>query len=329
MIRIGLVGCGAISNVHVNALKGIDDAVLYGVCDFSYEKAQEFAKEHNVIAYKSLDQMLDDPNVDSVSICTPSGLHAEQTILALEKGKHVLTEKPMALNVADCKKIMETEKRSGKKVSVVSQLRFGKDILKVKQLIEDNCFGKLTNCDIYIKYYREPSYYASSPWRGTLKMDGGGALINQGVHGVDVMNFILGKPTVVFSNVDTRIHNIEGEDNCVSLLRYPNGASGIIQASTATPPGFPLKILIHGEKGFVEITENEITKLYLDGEYQILTTASESSNRASSNKVLDCSGHQKQYRNFINSINNNEKLVSSSQDGLNSLEVIENVYKFR
>lgn len=329
MIKIGLVGCGAISNVHVNALKGNDDAVLYGVCDFNYERAQEFAKEHNVIAYKTLEQMLDDPNVDSVSICTPSGLHAEQTILALEKGKHVLTEKPMALNVADCKKIIETEKRSGKKVSVVSQLRFGKDILKVKQLIEDNCFGKLTNCDIYIKYYREPNYYASSPWRGTLKMDGGGALINQGVHGVDVMNFILGKPTVVFSNVDTRIHKIEGEDNCVSLLRYPNGASGIIQASTATPPGFPLKILIHGEKGFVEITENEITKLYLNGEYQIITTASETSNRASSNKVLDFSGHQKQYRNFINSINNDEKLVSSSQDGLNSLEVIENVYKFR
>ena len=329
MIRIGLVGCGTISNVHVSAISALEDAVLYGVCDYNYEKAKAFAKEHNAIAFETFEQMLEDQNIDSISLCTPSGLHAEQTIEALKKGKHVLTEKPMALNVNDCQRIIEMEKQSGKKVSVVSQLRFREDVLTVKKLIEDNQFGKLTNCDLYIKYYREPDYYASSPWRGTLKMDGGGALINQGVHGVDVMNFILGKPKIISSNVDTTIHNIEAEDNCVALLRYPNGVSGIMQASTATPPGFPKRVLIHGEKGFAELTEGEITQLYLEGEYKVKKPMSENANRSNTNKVLDFSGHQKQYRNFINAITKDEPLVSSSQDGLNSLEVIENVYQYR
>lgn len=329
MIRIGLVGCGAISNVHASAINGIQDAVLYGVCDYNYEKAKDFAKEHNVKAFESFEQMLEDSNIDCISLCTPSGLHAEQTIQALKKGKHVLTEKPMALNTSDCKRVIETEKQTGKKVSVVSQLRFREDVLTIKQLVKENRFGKLTNCDLYIKYYREPDYYASSPWRGTLKMDGGGALINQGVHGVDVMNFILGKPKIISSNVDTTIHKIEAEDNCVALLRYPNGASGIIQASTATPPGFPKRVLIHGEKGFAELTEGEITQLYLDGEYKVKKPVSENANRSNTNKVLDFSGHQKQYQNFINAITNEEALVSSSQDGLNSLEVIENIYQYR
>ncbi len=329
MIRIGLVGCGAISSVHVKAIEGLDDAVLYGVCDFNYEKAKEFAKELNIKAYESFTQMLEDENIDSVSLCTPSGLHAEQTILALEKGKHVLTEKPMALNVKDCKKIQQAEQKYNKKVSVVSQQRFTKDVLEVKRLIENNQLGTLTNCDLYVKYYREPDYYKNSPWRGTLKMDGGGALINQAVHGVDVMNFILGKPTILCANVDTKVHKIEGEDNCVALLRYPNGASGIIQASTATPPGFPKKIIIHGERGFVELVESEITTLYLDGEYKIKIDSSGNSERASTNKIFDHTKHQKQYRNFINAITKNETLISSSQDGLNSLDVIENVYKFR
>ena len=186
-IRFGILGCGTIGDVHARAIMALDDAELVALCDVNAERAAEYAKKYGVKPYSDFDAMLSDPDIDAVTICTPSGMHAEQSIRALKAEKHVLLEKPMALNSVDAKKICDVAEKSSKLLSVVFQMRYTDDIQYLKKVIEEGKLGQLVFCDLYMKYWRDKSYFDVSPWRGTFAMDGGGALMNQGIHGVDIM----------------------------------------------------------------------------------------------------------------------------------------------
>ena len=327
MINVGILGCGVIANTHALAINDLPNVNLYGVSDWDFNRAKSFAEEKGIKAYNSYEDMLNDENIDAVSICTPSGLHAEQAVQALNKGKHVLIEKPLALTVEDCEKIEQAQKQSGKLVSVVCQLRYNPDAIKVKSMIENGEFGKIISCDLELNYYRAPEYYSASPWRGTIKMDGGGALMNQGIHGVDALEYFFGPYKVLASKIDTRIHNIEAEDSAVALVEYSCGAVGIIQASTATPPGFLMKIKIYASRGYVVLTEGEITEMVIDGNEIVFNNVKPYGGKAADNKTLNYSGHAKQYQNFANAIAGKEKLLSDLSNGKCAVEVITTVYK--
>lgn len=326
-IRFGILGCGTIGDVHARALLSSELGELYAVCDANEKRAIEYGERYGVKAYSSYEKMLLDEKVDAVAICTPSGMHKDQAILALENGKHVLLEKPMALTSEDAMKIREAERKSGKVLSIIFQMRFTDDVRRLKKLIDDGAFGTLTFCDLYMKYWRDPSYFTVSPWRGTFAMDGGGALMNQGIHGVDIMHYLCGAPRLLSARVKTLVHKIETEDTAAALVEYPSGAVGVIEASTSSNPGFERRLEINGSRGYAVIVDSHLEKLYIDGESLIEKTVVTTGALASDPTKMTHENHLLQYENFIRAIRGEEELVSSSKDGYLAVKFIEDIYK--
>lgn len=327
MYKFGIVGCGMIASIHADAIKKIDNAVLYAVADNNKESAKAFAQKENVIAYESFEKMLNDKEIDVVCICTPSCFHAQNAIDAMKKGKHVVVEKPMAFNKADAKRVLSVSKKTGKMVTVVSQLRFTEDVKKLKSFVEQGAFGKITLCSLNMKYYRSKEYYASSPWKGKKKFDGGGALMNQGIHGIDLMQYIMGGVKEVKGKIRTLCHKIEVEDTAVAIVEFNCGALGVVQASSCAYPGFERRIEIHGETGYAVLKEGTIEKLMIDKKEVPLNNEYVASGSASDPTAMDSDLHAEQIKNLIGAISGKEKLLVDCVEGAKAVEIIEKIYK--
>ena len=327
-IRFGILGCGTIGDVHARAISALDRAELIAFCDVNEERAAEYANKYGVKAYTCFDEMLADNEIDAVTICTPSGMHAEQSIKALRAEKHVLVEKPMALNSKDAALICEEAEQSNKLISVVFQMRYTDDIQYLKKVIEEGKLGQLTFCDLYMKYWRDKSYFDVSPWRGTFAMDGGGALMNQGIHGVDIMHYLCGKPKLVGAKVKTLVHDIETEDTAIAAVEYGSGALGVWQASTSSNPGFDRRIEINGSRGYAIIVDAHIEKLFIDGEFVIDKKVEVAPGTASDPTKMSHEKHLLQFKNFVGAIFGEEKLVSTASDGYAAVNFIEQIYDF-
>ena len=327
-INFVIVGTGMIAPAHADAINVVERACLYGVCGRNPERTDEFAKKYGAKRYDSYEDVLNDPDVDAVSICTPSGYHAEQAIEALNHGKHVVVEKPMALNTEDCDRIIRAVEETGKTLAVICQLRFSDDVQLVKKLYEENAFGTVSLCDLYMKYWREPSYYAENNWRGTKALDGGGALMNQGIHGIDLLLYITGGAKLISARAKTAYHDIEVEDTAVAFLEYPSGAIGVIEGSTCAYPGFERSLEIHGSTGYVNLKSGIIEKLIINGED--VTPKNEDVERHNSSSDPKATGfmrHAKEYENVISAINGEEELLIDACEGKKAVELIENIYK--
>ena len=324
--NFAILGCGVISKTHALAIDSIENATLVGVADNNVEYARSFAQKNGVKAYENYQELLQDESVDVVCICTPSGFHASNAIDALNAGKHVVLEKPMSISNEWADKVIEACERTGKKLTVISQFRFSDDIIRVKKLIEEKAFGKISLCTLTMKYYRNPEYYSSSSWRGTLKFDGGGALINQGIHGVDMLDYIVGPITNVKGKVATISHNIEGEDTAVAFFQTECGALGVIQGSTCAYPGFDRRIEIHGDKGYVCLLENKIEKLMVNGEQVDLGELNFTST-ANDNTVMDYRMHKAQLENLLNAIEGKEEILVDCYEGKKALAIIQSIYQ--
>ena len=257
------MGCGAVADYHARAIASLERAELVGVADKSPERAEAFAEKYGTKAYSNYAEMLADPEIDAVCICTPSGMHAQNSLDALASKKHVVVEKPMALCTSDADKMIAACRESGCLLTVICQLRFSNGVQKLKALVEEGTFGSLGLCDLYMKYWRSPGYYASSPWKGSREMDGGGALMNQGIHGVDALLYILGDAKLLSGKTKTIYHDIEVEDTAVATLEFECGALGVIEASTCSYPGFSRRIEICESQGAATLRENEIEKLVI------------------------------------------------------------------
>lgn len=327
--RFAILGCGLIGDIHAQAILSHPDAELYAMCDVSAERAGDYASRYGARVFTSYDELLADPSVDAVSICTPSGMHADQAIAALRAGKHVLLEKPMALTGRDALRIREAEAESGKLVSVVFQTRYVEDIRYLKSLIEDGRFGTLAFCDLYMKYWRDPAYYSASPWRGTFAMDGGGALMNQGIHGVDVMHFLFGEPRLIGARVKTLVHDIETEDTAAAVVEYPSGALGVIEASTSANPGFSRRIEVNGSRGYAIVNDASIVKLVLDGVTLVDKSLDTDAGTASDPGRMTSEKHALQIRNFIDAARGEAELISNSYNGYTAVKFIEDIYNFK
>jgi UDP-N-acetyl-2-amino-2-deoxyglucuronate dehydrogenase len=259
-LRFALVGAGVIGKVHARALIDLPDvAELVAVVDRDPAKAKALAGQYGAEASTDLDAMLRRDDIDAVTICTPSGLHADGAVAALDAGKHVVVEKPIDITLPAADRIIDAEKRSGKTVAVISQHRFDKSTEKVQQAVRDGHLGTITSAIASHAWWRGQSYYDSGDWRGTWALDGGGAIMNQTVHTINLMITTLGTPVEVFAYTGCLAHErIEVEDTAVAVVKFASGALGMIHGTTAAYPGLDASLRIFGSKGSAVITDDEL-----------------------------------------------------------------------
>src|SRR2546425_7064573 len=257
-IHIGLIGGGNITQTHARAalaIPGVEIAAIYGT---NSESVARLCSEHGGKSYQDFDAFLDHRPMDLVIIGSPSGLHATQGIAAARRGLHVLTEKPMDISTQRADALIEAARQSGAKLGVIFQDRLKPGIRQLKQWLDQGVLGKPIFVDARVKWHRPPQYYSNSRSRGTLALDGGGALINQGVHTVDLLLWLLGDVASVQARTATQLHKIEAEDTAAAILEFTGGALGIFHATTAAYPGYPRRVEIAGTEGTVILEHDRI-----------------------------------------------------------------------
>ncbi len=259
-IGFAIVGTGAIADVHAGAIRANAGARLISAYSRGAGCA-DFSKKHGCRAAANLEEIIHDPAVRAVCITTPSGAHAESAVPLLEAGKAVLCEKPIEITLDAVDRILAAEKRGGGMLAGVFQNRLGRGAEILKRAIEAGRFGRLTLCSADVKWWREQSYYSGSPWKGTWRLDGGGALMNQGIHAVDLLQWLAGMPREVSAFSATLAHpGIKTEDTIVASLRFPNGALGTIEAATSAYPGSDWRIEICGERGTAVLVNDRLVR---------------------------------------------------------------------
>lgn len=326
-VRFAVMGCGQISTLHVQSILSLEQAELRGVFDIVPEAARRVGAQYGVLVYETSEALCTDPCVDAVCVCTPTGLHAEHALAAIAGGKHVLVEKPMALTLADCDAISASAQAQHVLVSVVSQMRFSNSIQQVKRMVEEEALGRIICADLCMRYYRSPAYYDSGDWRGTWAMDGGGALMNQGIHGVDLLQYIMGSVRSIYAQAGTFVHDIEVEDALSAVVRFDSGALGVIQAATCAYPGFPRRLEICGEHGSILLEEDRIVRCETKGKpIMEQDDASQSVQSHNDPLALSIHGHQAQIQDFINAILYQTPLLVDDREGRKTVEIILNAY---
>jgi predicted dehydrogenase len=260
-VRFGIVGAGVIGPTHANAIADpATDATLVAVYDTRRERADKLAAEHGAAVADSLDALLARDDIDVIAVCVPSGAHADVAVAALEAGKHVIVEKPADITLAAVDRIIAARDAAGRQVTAISQHRFDPATQIVKQAVDAGRFGRLTSGSAAINWWRAQSYYDSGDWRGSWALDGGGALMNQGIHSVDLLCWLLGEPAEVFAFTGLLAHErMEVEDTAVAAVRFANGALGTVLGTTAAYPGLTTRIHLHGATGSAVIDRDDLT----------------------------------------------------------------------
>lgn len=331
----GIIGAGTISDIHAMAIRSITNARLVGMYSINKSKSEAFANKHHCTSYDTLEAMLTLPEIDIVCICTPSGLHLDAAFKCIEAGKHCLVEKPLEVTLAKCDKIIETAYKAGVITGVVFPSRFYEASKQLKKAIIDNRFGDLVLGDAYVKWNRSAGYYQSSAWRGTREFDGGGALMNQGIHSVDLLQWYMG-PVVSVQSVAANIRhkNIEVEDTLVSTLKFANGALGTLVCSTAVYPGALKRIEIMGTRGTAILEEATLIRWQFEQQtsedssiLQTIPGDTISHGGVSDPADISYTGHQKQLEDMIDAIATKRQPLIDGAEGRKSVEIVLAIYE--
>jgi len=327
-IHIGLIGGGNITETHARAARAIPGVEISAIHGTNGEKIARLCREHGATPYQDFDAFLQHRPMDLVIIGSPSGLHATQGIAAARRGLHVLTEKPIEISTARADALIEAAKQSRVQLGVIFQDRTKPHIRQLKNWVDQGLLGTLLFVEARVKWYRPPEYYASSRWRGTLALDGGGALINQGVHTVDLLLWLLGDVIRVQARTATQLHKIEAEDTAVAILEFASGALGILHATTAAYPGYPRRVEISGTEGTAILEHDRIIAANLrNGPAAIETATLDENQSASSAIVSDFRGHQAILEDFLQAIQQNRAPACDGFEGRRSLALIESIYR--
>ena len=334
-IGFGIIGCGMISRFHARAIEDIHGAKLVACYSATPASADKFAAEKKCLAYHSLEAMLADPAVEVVTICTPSGAHMEPCLAAAKAGKHVIVEKPLDITLKRIDTMIAACKKAGVILSTIFPSRFHHSSQLMKQAIDAGRLGRLTLGDAYVKWYRTQQYYDSGAWRGTWSLDGGGALMNQAIHSVDLLTWMMGPVAEVTAHTAMLAHQrIEVEDVAVATLKFANGALGVIEASTAAFPGELKRIEIHGSEGSIGMREEDIVRW----EFAKTTKADEellarmagktqTGGGAADPKAIGHHGHTGLFKDVLEAIKKGKKPLSDGPEGRRSVEIILAIYK--
>ncbi len=330
----GIVGCGVIGPWHREAVGRSDKARLVACCDIDEPKGRKFAEESGSIAfYKDYHDLVRDPQVDVVSVCTPSGSHGEVTIAAAEAGKHVLCEKPIEITRSKIDAMIAACHRNGVKLGCIFQRRTHRASRLAKDAIDKGLLGKMVLGDIYLKYYRSQAYYRSAGWRGTWALDGGGALMNQGVHGIDLALWIMGDVASVYGRADHLVRDIEVEDTAIALLEYKNGAWGVLEGTTSVNPGESTRLALHGNKGSIVLEEEKIARWAVaenDDELakpQEMGVEGEKDGAASDPTAIGVAGHVFLVNDLVQAIEEDRDPFITGESARKSVDLVLAVYE--
>jgi len=329
MKHIGIIGGGGISETHARAAREIDDVEVAAFYGDNYDKTAALSERYGGAVYRDLESFLSHQPLDIVIIGSPSGLHAEQGMAAARRGLHVLTEKPIDVTAARAAELIKECEQANVKLGVCFQDRVSPDIVRLKQLIDAGRVGQPILCSGYVKWYRPPEYYANSRWRGTRAFDGGGALMNQGVHTIDLLLWLMGDVERVYARTLTALHEIEVEDTVVATLEFRNGAVGTIEVGTSIYPGYQRRVEVSGSEGTIVLEHDRIVRADLRTPDATLVSEGESNTNASASSpiVSDVSGHRRLMEDFLRAIETNGEPICDGREGRRSVELIEAIYE--
>jgi UDP-N-acetyl-2-amino-2-deoxyglucuronate dehydrogenase len=330
-----IIGCGMISHFHARAIRDTRGAKLVACYDALPQSADRLAAEVDCRAYHNLEAMLSDPRVDVVTIATPSGAHLEPALAAARAKKHVIVEKPLEITLKRCDRMIEACAAAGVKLGTIFPSRFHASSQHLKRALAEGRFGRLTLGDAYVKWYRSQQYYDSGAWRGTWRLDGGGALMNQAIHSVDLLQWFMGPVEEIRAQTATLAHErIAVEDTAVATLRFASGALGVLEATTAAFPGYLKRIEVHGSTGSAALEEEDLrgwdfAKKHR-GDAAILAAMAKrrsGGGGASDPAAIGHHGHALQFRDFVEALSHDRPPAVDGAEGRKSVEIILGVYK--
>ncbi|WP_435139317.1 Gfo/Idh/MocA family protein [Formosa sp. A9] len=328
VLRFGIIGTGSIAATHVKAINSIGNAQVVAMAASNESRAKAAQSIYNVPVFAKYTELLDQTPLDVVCICTQSGEHLEPTMAAAERGIHVLCEKPLETTVAKASQMIQVCKAKGVKLGCIFQNRWNSDFLKVLQAVKSKTLGKLLMGNASINWYRPTSYYSNSPWRGTLQGDGGAALINQGIHTIDLLLCLMGNVKSVYGNVKTLVHPIEGEDVASAIVNFKSGAIGTITGGTALYPGRPERLEVYGEKGSIVLEGGSIVSWQIeDAPTDAPVETSESASGASDPSAIGFELHKLQIEDMIDAILSGREPLVSGDEALRALQLICSIYE--
>ena len=332
-VGYGIIGAGNIAALHAKAFSALTNDALVDVYDRNTAAAKRLAEEYGCEFCPDFRTFLADSRIQAVTIATPSGMHGAAAIPSAEAGKHVFCEKPLDITLEKADAIIQACDENGVLLSPVFQSRFTRPVQLVKDAMKKGRFGRMVLASAQVRWFRDAAYYSSSDWRGTWKLDGGGALMNQSIHAVDMLLYINGAPEEVFAFAGTLSHSIEVEDNLCAAVKYRNGSFGTIEVSTSCAPGFPRRIEFSGSGGTVAFEEERITRwefvkrLPEDEEImKELALAGDAAGGRSPMNIAD-TGHRLQLEDFSDAILNHREPRLTGREGRRAIELICGIYE--
>ncbi len=334
MVGWGIIGCGMIARFHAKAIAEMRGSTLVACHSRSLDKANAFASEYGGQAYDDLRSMLSHPKLDIVTICTPSGAHLEPALEAARAGKHVLVEKPLEVTPARCDRLIAACAKANVSLGTIFPSRFHRSSQLLKQAVAQERFGKIATADAYVKWYRTQQYYDSGNWRGTWKLDGGGALMNQAIHSVDLLLWLMGDVRSVAAMTSLRAHErIEVEDTAVAILEFESGALGTIEATTASYPGALKRIEISGSMGSAILEEEALIRWSFqkqtkqDAKIFTQMQGNQTGGGASDPTAIGHAAHRELFKDFLGSVGNRSASSIDGEQGKRSVRLIDAIYR--
>ncbi len=333
-INFALVGTGNIANFHARAIGLVEGASLVAVHSRRKAVGRDFAQKYGAQYVPDYAELLKNPEIDAVCITTPSGTHGELGILAARAKKHVLCEKPLEITPARVDELVAACTQNQVQLGAIFQSRFGPGAMALKKAATEGRFGKLSQCGAYVPWFRTPAYYASAGWRGTWELDGGGALMNQSIHAIDLLLYIAGDVAEVSARCGTVLHKgIEVEDNAAAWLKFKNGAFGVIQGSTTCFPGESKRVEIKGTRGSATLVDDRTTFWQFetenaeDAEIRAWASEAQIGGGASDPNAISVEGHRAQIEDFAGAIRENRPPAIPGSDGRRAVELITAIYR--
>jgi UDP-N-acetyl-2-amino-2-deoxyglucuronate dehydrogenase len=325
---IGIVGTGAIALKHAQAIAELDGAKLVGLFNPNPKSAEVAKTRFSEPVFTDLDEFLGLEGLDIVCICTPSGMHLEPGLAAIQAGKHLMVEKPIEINLSRADQLIDAAEKMGVKLAVIFQNRFSEDYQKLKKAVDVGVFGRLLMGNAYVNWFRNSAYYSTSTWKGTLKADGGGALINQGIHTIDLLLDLMGEVKDVYGQVQTTLYPIEGEDLGAALINFQNGALGNITSATALYPGYPERIEVFGTEGSAILEGGKLTAWNVRDQPPLAPSSNSSGGSGSSDpNAIGIQLHLEQWRLFLEALDADEAVVVDGSTARKSVELICAIYE--
>jgi UDP-N-acetyl-2-amino-2-deoxyglucuronate dehydrogenase len=337
MLGVAIVGCGMIARFHVKALSEVPGTRVVALIDKITPLAEKMKADLNLACdvHAELDEALKRKDVDMVIVSTPSGAHMEPAVAAASAGKHVVVEKPLEVTLERCDRIIDACDRNKVKLCTIFPSRFGDANVELKKAVTAGRFGRLTLGETTCKWWRTQEYYDKGGWRGTKALDGGGALMNQAIHNVDLLLWMMGPVTHISGMTALLAHErIEVEDTAVAILRFKSGALGVLQATTSVWPGYPKTIAIHGNKGSAEIEQDDLLRWQFDPELpedeairRRFAQKVGASGGSSDPSAISHVGHARQLTDFVQAISSGRSPSVDGREGRRAVEVILGVYQ--